>query len=90
MRRYAYEITDLLVRAHDAKLVVVACNTAAAAALADLQEQHEVPVVGVIEPGIRALALATRSGRAGVIGTVGAIGSGAYQQAAHELAPAWS
>ncbi len=77
----------ILVHEHGAKLVVVACNTAAAAALTGLQQQHEVPVIGVIEPGIRALARATRSGRAGVIGTVGSIGSGAYQRTAHELAP---
>ena len=40
-----------------------------------------MPVVGVIEPGVRALVAATRNGRVGVIGTVGTIGSGAYQRA---------
>ncbi len=35
------------------KLVVVACNTAAAAGLAELQAAVDVPVVGVIEPGVR-------------------------------------
>ena len=40
-----------------------------------------MPVLGVIEPGVRALVQATRSGRVGVIGTVGTIGSGAYQAA---------
>jgi glutamate racemase len=40
-----------------------------------------VPVVGVIEPGARALVQATRTGRVGVIGTVGTIASGAYQRA---------
>jgi glutamate racemase len=78
---FAHEITRHLVDDHDAKLVVVACNTAAAAALDDLQATAGVPVVGVIEPGARALVSATRSGRVGVIGTVGTIGSGAYQRA---------
>jgi glutamate racemase len=87
VRAYAQQITDLLVGEHDAKLVVVACNTAAAAALDELRDTHHVPIVGVIDPGVRALARASASGRAGVIGTVGTIGSGAYQRAVAELAP---
>ncbi len=78
---FARQITRYLVEEHEAKLVIVACNTAAAAALADLQRSAGVPVVGVIEPGVRSLVAATRSGRVGVIGTVGTIGSGAYQRA---------
>ena len=78
---FAHEITRHLVDDHDAKLVIVACNTAAAAALDELRATAGVPVVGVIEPGARALVSATRTGRVGVIGTVGTIGSGAYQRA---------
>jgi glutamate racemase len=59
----------------------VACNTAAAAAIDGLHARCRVPVVSVIEPGVRALVTATRSGRVGVIGTVGTIASGAYQKA---------
>src|SRR6185312_6913754 len=70
VRSFALQITRRLVDEHGVKLVVVACNTAAAAGLADLQAAVDVPVVGVIDPGVRALAQATRSGRAGVIGTV--------------------
>ena len=44
----------MLVRDHDVKMVVVACNTAAAAALDLLRFEHDVPVVGVIDPGVRA------------------------------------
>ena len=87
VRGFALQITDRLVREHDVKLVIVACNTAAAAGLADLQAAVDVPVVGVIEPGVRSLAQASRTGRAGVIGTVGTIGSGAYQRAVAALAP---
>ena len=68
-------------------MLVVACNSASAAALDTLRERLDVPVVGVIEPGVRAARDATRSGRVGVIGTVGTIASGAYQRAANELAP---
>lgn len=82
--KYALEIADLLV-ARDAKLVVVACNSATAVALDVLRERLDVPVVGVIEPGLRAAARATRSGRVGVIGTVGTIASGSYQRAAADL-----
>jgi glutamate racemase len=85
VRAHAQQITKLLVDEHDAKAVVVACNTAAAAALEDLQQSFGVPVLGVIDPGVRALVSATRSGRVGVIGTVGTVASGAYQRAVGQL-----
>jgi glutamate racemase len=81
VRGFAHEIAGHLVDHHDVKLIVVACNTASAAALAELQAMMPIPVVGVIEPGVRSLVKATRSGNIGVIGTVGTIGSGAYQSA---------
>jgi glutamate racemase len=81
VRGYAHQITKHLVAEYDAKLVIVACNTAAAAALVELQEETDVPVIGVIEPGVRAAISATRNRHIGVIGTVGTIGSGAYQTA---------
>jgi glutamate racemase len=87
VRGFAGQITDLLVHEHDVKLLIVACNTAAAAGLERLQARVDIPVLGVIEPGVRSLGRATHSGRAGVIGTVGTIGSGAYQQAVAALAP---
>lgn len=81
VRRFAHQISRLLVDRFDPKLLIVACNTAAAAALDELQGHLDVPVVGVIEPGVRALVRATTSGRVGVVGTVGTIASGAYQRA---------
>ena len=74
---FARQITAKLVAEHDAKLVVVACNTAAAAGVDD----PGVPVLNVIEPGVRSALRATVSGRVGVIGTVGTVSSGAYQRA---------
>lgn len=82
--KYAMQITELLVD-RGVKMVVVGCNSAAAAALADLQATVEVPVIGVIEPGLRAAEVVTRSGKVGVIGTMGTIVSGAYEQAARSL-----
>jgi glutamate racemase len=78
VRGYAHQIARHLLDRYDVKLLVVACNTASAAALTELQEQLPVPVLGVIEPGVRAMVHATRNGQVGVIGTVGTIGSGAY------------
>jgi glutamate racemase len=80
VRGFAHQITSSLVDEHGVKLVVVACNTASAAALDDLRFAFEVPIVGVISPGARAAVSATRNGRVGVIGTVGTISSGAYQR----------
>lgn len=85
VRAFAVQISRWLVDEHDVKLVVVACNTASAAALELLRRLVPVPVVGVIEPGARAAAKATRNRRVGVIGTVGTIASGAYQQAMSAL-----
>src|SRR6478736_150630 len=84
VRQFARQIAWQLVKEHDVKLVVVACNTAAAAGLDDLAAELPVPVVGVIEPGVRALITATETGRVGVIGTVGTISSGAYQRAVED------
>ncbi len=79
---FAHEITRFLVEQCRVKLVIVACNTAAAAApIEELHATYGVPVVGVIEPGVRALVAATSTGRVGVIGTVGTVRSGAYQRA---------
>src|SRR4051794_32824768 len=85
VRDFAREITTLLVDRFDVKMVVVACNTASAAALDLLRFEHDVPLVGVIEPGARAAVKATVNGRVGVIGTVGTIGSGAYQRAVRDM-----
>src|SRR5919106_2147954 len=88
VRRFALEIAHHLVDDHAVKLLVVACNTAAAAVpLAELERRFAVPAVGVIEPGVRSAAAVTRTGRVGVIGTVGTVASGAYQAAAARLAP---
>jgi glutamate racemase len=84
--KYAIEIGDLLVD-QGAWLVVVACNSAAAAALDTLASRLTVPVVGVIEPGLRAALRVSESRRIGIIGTVGTIASGAYQRVAARLDP---
>ena len=87
VRAYAHEITRWLIENHDPKLIVVACNTATAVALPELEAEYGVPFVGVLEPGVRSLLEVTVSGRVGVIGTVGTIGSGAYQRSVRDIGP---
>jgi len=84
VREFAIEIADHLVERYGIKLLVVACNTASAAALDDLRDKLAIPVLGVIEPGIVAAAQVSRSGRVGVVGTVGLVASGAYPQSVDE------
>jgi len=79
VRAFSVEIVDHLVNVEGVKMVVVACNTASAFALDELRERFDIPILGVIDPGLRSAARATRNGAIGVIGTVGTIASGAYQ-----------
>ena len=81
VREFAHQIAWSLVKEYDVKAIVVACNTASAAALDELEAELPVPVIDVVAPGARALVKATRSGKVGVIGTVGTIRSGAYERA---------
>ncbi len=81
VRAHALEIGQHLVESYDIKMLVVACNTATAAGLTALRDTLPVPVLGVIEPGVRAVLQATERHRVGVIATVGTIDSGAYEDA---------
>ena len=81
VREFAHQIAWSLVEDFDVKAIVVACNTASAAALDELEAELPVPVVDVVAPGARALVKASRTGRVGVIGTVGTVRSGAYDRA---------
>ncbi len=69
------------------KLLLVACNTASAVAVEALARDLPIPVLGVIEPGAKAAATASRSGRIGVIGTPGTIRSRAYERALRQNRP---
>ncbi len=79
--RYAIQASEALVE-RGIKALVVACNTATAAALPALRERFAtLPIIGVVEPGAAAACAATRSGRIAVIATEGTVRGGAYQQA---------
>ncbi len=80
IRRYAMELAGFLVD-RDVKMLVVACNSIEVSAIGDIAAGHDVPVLGVVNPGVRAAIRATRSGVIGVIGTEATIATGAYQRA---------
>lgn len=84
--RFTWEAIHFL-RQHDVKCIVVACNTASALALPALVGQVDVPLLGVITPGARAAAHATRAKKVGVIGTAATIASDVYTRAIRTLDP---
>jgi glutamate racemase len=84
--RFAIEDCEFLCR-HRPKFIIVACNTASAAALPALRERFDVPLCGVIEPGAQAAVRFSGERPIGVIGTEATIGSGAYREAIHRLRP---
>lgn len=69
------------------KAIVIACNTASALALNEIQKELSIPVVGVVRPGAVAAAKTTKSGRIGVIGTQAMINSRIYTQILTEISP---
>ena len=84
VRRYSFENTEFLLE-RGVKLLVVACNTSTATAFDALQKRYEMPLVGVIEPGVVAAVAATRNGKVGVIATEATIASGEYTRALRRL-----
>ena len=86
VKGFAFDIIRYL-ETRDVKLVVIACNTATAAALNQAREVFDVPIVGVISPGAQAAVEATRRGLVGVISTEGTRMSQEYLHAIKELDP---
>jgi len=85
VRKFALEDASFLTR-RNPKLLVVACNTASAAAIDVLRANLDTPVIDVIRPGARA-AIEYTDGPVGVIATEATVASGAYVDAIAELAP---
>ena len=84
VRRYAIENSEFLAE-KGIKMLVVACNSAAAVGLEALRERFDIPVIGVIEPGAQRAVKQTRNGKVGVIGTETTISSGLYTRALRSL-----
>src|SRR5256886_5987864 len=77
VQRFAREIGAYL-QSRGVKVLVNACNTATSAALPQLQEELDIPVVGVITPEAHAAVQATRNRRIGLLATEGTVRSGRY------------
>jgi glutamate racemase len=79
--RYAAQSARFLVEEQGADYLVIACNTASALALDDIEEAVSVPVLGVIEPGANAAQAASKTGDVLVIATDATVQSHAYKTA---------
>ena len=84
LKSFAAQIADFLV-GQRVKMIVAACNTSSAVSLGYLRENYALPIVGVIEPGIRRALEVTRNGRIGVMATEATVKSGAFSQAARRI-----
>ncbi|WP_101844521.1 glutamate racemase [Halobacillus sp. Marseille-P3879] len=77
VKRYTWQMVHYLLE-ENIKMLIVACNTATAYTLQELQQTLAIPVIGVIEPGARAAIKSSQNKQIGVIGTEGTISSEAY------------
>ena len=82
--KFTREAVNFL-QSHNAKCIVIACNTASALALPVVKNEFDVPMIGVINPGAKAAAGKTSSGKVGVIATTATINSDAYTNAIREI-----
>lgn len=86
VRAYTAQIVQFLCE-FQPKMIVIACNTATAAALDYVRATVDIPVVGVIHPGARSAIKTTENQRIGVIGTEGTISSRSYEMALKRISP---
>jgi len=86
IRGFALEIAEYLFQ-RDVKMLVVACNSVEVSAIGDIAVRAGVPVVGVIEPGVRAAVHATRNRVVGMIGTQATVRSRAYDRSMGAIGP---
>jgi len=84
--RYSQQIVRFL-QTKQVKAIVIACNTASAFALDELEKEIDIPIIGVVKPGAKVAAEATRNGRIGVIGTAGTVGSNIYSTYIKQIKP---
>lgn len=75
--RYSRQIIRFL-KTKNVKAIVVACNTASAFALEEIEAELDLPIIGVVKPGAKVAAETTKNGKIGVIGTEGTINSHIY------------
>jgi len=79
IRRFSIENAGFLMQ-FDVKLIIAACNTASSISVPLLRNRFKIPIVGVIKPGAKKAAEATKNGKIGVIGTPTTIKSRSYEK----------
>ncbi|MEO7804218.1 MAG: glutamate racemase [Actinomycetota bacterium] len=79
VREFALEVMDVMVD-HDVKMLVVACNAMTSAAYDEAILRYDLPVIGVIEPAVRAAVRATHNRKIGVLATEATIATGQYER----------
>ncbi len=85
--RYSIQATEALVN-RGIRMLVVACNTVTAAALPAMREAYpHLPMIGVVEPGVKAAAQVSRSGRIAVLATESTVRNAAYTKGICALRP---
>jgi len=84
--KYSRQIVRFL-RTKNVKAIVIACNTASALALKEIQAEEDIPVMGVVEPGAILAAATTQTNNVGIIGTESTIKSGIYDKCLHKINP---
>ena len=84
--RYSTQIVNFL-RTRNVKAIVIACNTASAFALEELQNNLDIPIIGVVWPGAISAAATTKNNHIGVIGTAGTVKSRVYNKYLRQLKP---
>lgn len=82
--KFSLQISRFL-QTRDVKAIVIACNTASAFALEEVNKNFDIPVIGVISPGAKVAVSATKNNKIGVIGTEGTVSSGAYSKKIREI-----
>lgn len=86
IRQYALEDAAFLEQ-FDIKILIVACNTVSAVAVDLLKSALNIPVTGVIEPGVAAALKKSVKKRIGVIGTTATVNSQAYNKYIQQIDP---
>ncbi len=76
--KYSKQIIRFL-KTKGVKAIVVACNTASAMALEEIQPETDIPIIGVIKPGAKTAVEKTKNKRIGIIGTEATISSNIYK-----------
>lgn len=84
--KYSKQIVNFLETKH-VKAIVIACNTASALALEELESKVTVPIIDVVQPGAKMAAESTKNKKIGVLGTQSTIKSGIYERYLHRIDP---